>query len=58
VIHEVVSFVGRKGLTKQEKKSFNITHAGVVELADAPDSKSGDPRGHAGSSPASGINVF
>lgn len=36
-------------------KAFNISHAGVVEVADAPDSKSGDPRGHAGSSPASGI---
>jgi hypothetical protein len=30
----------------------------VVELADAPDSKSGVPREHAGSSPASGIQSF
>gem|GEM_PF-2608280 len=36
------------------KKALNIKHAGVVEVADAPDSKSGDPCDHAGSSPASG----
>ena len=30
--------------------------AGVVELADAPDSKSGVPCGHGGSSPPSGTN--
>ena len=43
-----------ESIERSTVSSYIPTNAGVVKLVDAPDSKSGVPKGRAGSTPASG----